>query len=134
MENKRRFFLQVSITCRNKQDECYAGSLSDMPFMVENVGQNTFDRALNATTTALLFLVFLAVATFLMLAVIYLDITICFSIYAAIAIPIAIVTQTLMLLKNITSAFEFPIDWISIALLTWNIVGIGKKLYNFKPT
>lgn len=102
--------------------------------MVENVGQNTFDRALNATTTALLFLVFLAVATFLMLAVIYLDITICFSIYAAIAIPIAIVTQTLMLLKNITSAFEFPIDWISIALLTWNIVGIGKKLYNFKPT
>lgn len=97
-----------------------------MPFGVEKVGQNTFDRARNATTTALLFLVFLAVATFIMLGVIYLDITICFSIYAAISIPIAIVTQTLILLKNIMAAYEFPIDWISIALLTWNIVGIGK--------
>ena len=97
-----------------------------MPLGVEKIDQNVFDRTVNATTTAISFLIFLAIATFCMLGIIYLNITICFAIYAAVAIPLAIVTQTLMLLKSILAAFEVAIDWFTIALVTWNIVGTGK--------
>ncbi|KAH9393340.1 hypothetical protein TYRP_021853 [Tyrophagus putrescentiae] len=115
----------VSITCKNKQEQCYSGQLSEMPLGVEKIDQNVFDRTVNATTTAISFLIFLAIATFCMLGIIYLNITICFAIYAAVAIPLAIVTQTLMLLKSILAAFEVAIDWFTIALVTWNIVGTG---------
>ena len=107
-------------------DKCYEGNMQAMPFdLLERPDQDSKTRINNALITALIFLAVIAVATFIILAVVYFNCTSCLVIYASAVFPISFALFTLTVFKSITNELNIAADWYTIGFFTWNIVGVG---------
>ena len=109
-------------------DKCYNGILAHaMPFgELEKSAQDSGTKAKYAMAAGLGFLAVIAVVTFVMLGIVYCGLGCCFVLYIVLALPYGFGVLTLLLFKQMTSVFNVAMDWLSVALLSWNIVATGE--------
>ena len=101
-----------------------------LPIPIEHPSQDMGTRAKNAMLTALAFLAYVAVATFILAAIFYFRLTWCLNGYFAIALPMGLTVLTVNFFGLIFGALNWAVDWFTVAFLSWNIVMSGKLMPN----
>ena len=107
--------------------DCYSGTMRHVEsgFPVEHPDQDMGTQAKNALITALLFIAYVAVATFVLATILYFRLTWCLYGYFVVALTVGLTTLTISMLGLVFATLNWPMDWFTAGFITWNFVISG---------